>query len=70
VHPPSSTMQRLSRVILRGLGAAMLVGGLYPFWEGLRALDRREFVSAILAVCIGWFVTQAGVELVRPDTAE
>ncbi len=63
-------MQRLSRAILRGLGALLLLAGLYPFWEALRALDRREYVSAILAVCIGWFVLQAGVELVRPDSAE
>jgi len=63
-------MQRFSRAMLRSLGGVLLLAGLYPFWEALRALDRREYVSAILAVCIGWFLLQAGVELLRPDTAE
>ncbi|MBL8604059.1 MAG: hypothetical protein JNK72_19180 [Myxococcales bacterium] len=61
---------RALRVLTRVGGAGLVLAALYPFYMALRALDRREFVSALLAVCIGWFVSQAGVELLRPDTAE
>ncbi len=47
-----------------------MLGAIAPFWEALRALDLRKFVSSFLAVAVGWFVLQAGVELVRPESAE
>ena len=49
---------------------ALLLASLYPYWECLRTLDRRDYVSAMLAGFVGWFLTQAGIELVRPETAE
>ena len=55
---------------MRVFGAALILGAMAPFWEALRSLDRREFVSSFLSVAVGWFVLQAGVELVRPESAE
>ena len=63
-------LPRWLRALTRLLGMLLMAGALAPFWEALRALDRREFVSSFLAVAVGWFVLQAGVELVRPESAE
>ncbi|MBI5513882.1 MAG: hypothetical protein HY909_08950 [Deltaproteobacteria bacterium] len=60
----------LFRVLLRVLGLGLLLGALVPFWSALRALDQREYVSALLATFVGWFLVQAGVELLRPESAE
>jgi hypothetical protein len=68
--PPQRPPRRLTLAVSRVLGIALLVASLYPYWECLRTLDRRDYVSAMLAGFIGWFLTQAGVELVRPETAE
>ncbi len=48
----------------------MLLASLVPFWEALRALDHGDTVSSLLAGFVGWFVCQAGIELVRPESAE
>jgi hypothetical protein len=63
-------LPRWVRTALRVFGAALILGAMAPFWEALRSLDRREFVSSFLSVAVGWFVLQAGVELVRPESAE
>ncbi len=60
----------LFRLLVRFVGIALLVAAMVPFVAVLRALEQREFVSALLATCVGWFLTQAGVELVRPESAE
>lgn len=60
----------LLRFLGRLVGLALLVAAMVPFHAALRALDQREFVSALLATWVGWFITQAGVELVRPESAE
>lgn len=43
---------------------------LVPYWQSLRALDQRDYVSALLAAFVGWFISHAGLELVRPESAE
>lgn len=58
------------RTLGRLLGMLLLAAALWPCWESLRALDRRDYVSALLAAFVGWFMAQAGVELVRPESAE
>jgi hypothetical protein len=63
-------LPRWLRALTRLVGLLLMAGALAPFWEALRALDRREFVSSFLAAAVGWFVLQAGVELVRPESAE
>ena len=70
--PPPSETQRptVLRWVLRVLGVALMLGALYPYWEALRALDRRDYVSSLLAGFVGWIITQAGIELVRPESAE
>ncbi len=70
VQPPPRPPRRLTLAAARALGIALLLASLYPYWECLRTLDRRDYVSAMLAGFVGWFLTQAGVELVRPETAE
>jgi len=69
--PPPPVARRAALVTAtRLLGLALVLGSLYPYWECLRTLDRRDYVSAMLAGFVGWFLTQAGIELVRPETAE
>lgn len=58
------------RWLIRIAGFALVFGALYPFWHSLVALDRREYVSAGLSAIVGWLVTQAGVEFLRPESAE
>ncbi len=70
VQPPQPPPRRVGLAATRGLGIALILASLYPYWECLRTLDRRDYVSAMLAGFIGWFITQAGIELVRPETAE
>jgi hypothetical protein len=68
--PPSVARRAVLVTATRALGLLLLLGSLYPYWECLRTLDRRDYVSAMLAGFVGWFLTQAGIELVRPETAE
>lgn len=65
-----SVMAIVFRWCVRGVGLALVVGALVPYWQALRALDQRDYVSALLAGFVGWFVSHAGLELVRPETAE
>ena len=58
------------RYLLRFVGLGLVVLAAVPFWESLRALDRRDYVSSLLAGFVGWFIVQAGIELVRPESAE
>jgi hypothetical protein len=67
---PKSPSRSLVATLTRLLGLLLLVMSMYPFWECLRTLDRREYVSALLAVFVGWILCQAGIELVRPESAE
>lgn len=62
--------RRLSLAVARALGIALMLAALYPYWECLRTLDRRDYVSAMLAGFVGWILTQAGIDLVRPESAE
>ena len=68
--PSSSAPARVFRWGVRGVGLAMIVASLVPYWQALRSLDQRDYVSAMLAGFIGWFVSHAGIELVRPESAE
>jgi len=68
--PPPVARRAVLLAVSRWLGLALIVVSLYPYWECLRTLDRRDYVSAMLAAFVGWFLTQAGIELVRPETAE
>lgn len=65
-----SVMAIVFRWCVRGVGLALVVVALVPYWQALRALDQRDYVSALLAGFVGWFVSHAGLELVRPETAE
>lgn len=68
--PPSPPPRAALLVAARAIGIVLLLASLYPYWECLRTLDKRDYVSAMLAGFVGWFLTQAGIELVRPETAE
>lgn len=68
--PPPVARRAVLATASRALGLALVIASLYPYWECLRTLDRRDYVSAMLAGFVGWFLTQAGIELVRPETAE
>jgi hypothetical protein len=69
--PPTPTSSRsVTLVLARVVGLCLILASLAPYWECLRTLDRRDYVSAMLAGFVGWFLTQAGIELVRPETAE
>jgi hypothetical protein len=68
--PPPAPPRPALLVAARALGIVLLLAALYPYWECLRTLDKRDYVSAMLAGFVGWFLTQAGIELVRPETAE
>ncbi len=63
-------MSRSLRWLVRVGGFGLVLGALVPFWVALRALDRREYVGAALATVVGWLLTQAGVEFLRPESAE
>lgn len=63
-------MMRNMRWLIRIAGLVIVLAALYPFWHALVALDRREYVSAGLSAMVGWLITQAGVEFLRPDSAE
>ena len=63
-------MSRSRRWLIRFAGFALVLAALLPFWVALRALDRREYVGAALAVLVGWLLAQAGIELLRPESAE
>jgi hypothetical protein len=58
------------RWMLRVTGFVLVAGSLYPYWRALVSLDRREYVAAALSAAVGWLVTKAGVEFVRPESAE
>jgi hypothetical protein len=58
------------RALIRMSGFVLVLGAVYPFWEALRALSHREYVAAGIASAVGWFLTQAGVEFLRPESAE
>ena len=58
------------RWLIRVAGFALVAGAMYPFWTALQALDRREYVHAALSILVGWLITQAGVEFLRPESAE
>ena len=55
---------------VRVVGLGLMVCALVPYWQALRALDHRDYVSALLAGFVGWFISHAGVELVRPESTE
>ncbi len=67
--PPVAQRSALA-LLTRLVGLALVLASMYPYWECLRTLDRRDYVSAMLAGFIGWILTQAGIELVRPESAE
>jgi hypothetical protein len=58
------------RWLIRVTGFFLVLGSLYPFWRALTALDRHDWVSAILATIVGWLTAQAGVDFLRPESAE
>jgi hypothetical protein len=58
------------RVLIRVAGFALTLAATYPFWQALRALDRREYVAALMSTVVGWLITEAGVEFLRPESAE
>ena len=63
-------MARSLRWLLRVGGFALVAGAAYPFLTALRMLDHRDYVGALLATLVGWLITQAGVEFLRPESAE
>ena len=65
-----STAARAFRWAVRFVGLAMIIAALVPYWQALRSLDQRDYVSAMLAGFSGWFVSHAGIELVRPESGE
>lgn len=55
---------------MRATGFALVAVSLVVFYRALAAVDRREFVAAILGAIVGWLTLSAGVEFVRPESAE
>ena len=63
-------MGRAMRWVIRVAGFVLVVLSLYPFFRALQLLDRREYVAAALATVVGALTTRAGVEFLRPESAE
>jgi uncharacterized membrane protein len=63
-------MRRWSDGLVRALGFVLVAVALAMFHRALAAVDRREFIAAILAAIVGWLTLGAGVEFVRPESAE
>jgi len=63
-------MRRWSDGFVRATGFALVAISLVVFFRALAAVDRREFVAAILGTIVGWLTLGAGVEFVRPESAE
>lgn len=64
------SLRAVAAAATRFIGLCLVLAALLPCWEALRALDRRDLVSALFAACVAWIVVQAGVELLRPGSAE
>jgi hypothetical protein len=56
--------------MIRAAGFALIAVSLAMFHRALGSLDRREILSCALATLIGWLTLSAGIEFVRPETAE
>jgi hypothetical protein len=63
-------MQRWSDGLVRALGFALVAVALAMFHKSLAAVDRREFIAAMLAAIVGWLTLGAGVDFIRPESAE
>ncbi len=63
-------MRRWSDSIVRALGFVLVAVALAMFYKALASVDRREFVASILAGIVGWLTLGAGVEFIRPESAE
>lgn len=56
--------------MIRATGFFLVAIALVAFYRALASVDRREFVAAALAAIVGWLTLSAGVEFVRPESAE
>jgi uncharacterized membrane protein len=63
-------MRRWSDGLVRALGFVLVAVSLAMFYRALVAVDRREFVACSLAAVVGWLTLGAGVEFIRPESAE
>ncbi len=63
-------MRRWSDGLVRATGFALVAIALVVFFRALAAVDRREFVAATLGCIVGWLTLGAGVEFIRPESAE
>ncbi len=63
-------MNRSLAGLIRFLGFALIAIALGIFFRALMSVDRREFLGGFLAIVVGWLCLSAGVEFLRPDTAE
>ncbi|MDP3275860.1 MAG: hypothetical protein Q8Q09_11730 [Deltaproteobacteria bacterium] len=55
---------------VRILGIVLVALAMTSFFRAMVAVDRREFVSGVLALLVGWLLLQAGIEFVRSESAE
>lgn len=63
-------MRRWSDGLVRATGFVLVAVSLVVFYRALSAVDRREFVAALLGSIVGWLTLGAGVEFIRPESAE
>jgi len=63
-------MRRWIDGIVRATGLALVAVSLAVFYRALAAVDRRDFIAALLGTIVGWLTLGAGVEFVRPESAE
>jgi hypothetical protein len=63
-------MRRWSDGLVRATGFVLVAVSLVVFYRSLAAVDRREFVAALLGSIVGWLTLSAGVEFIRPESAE
>jgi len=63
-------MNRVFRWLVRFFGFGLVLCAGYPLFLSIKGIDRRDYVSAILSCLVGWLIAQAGIELIRPESAE
>ena len=64
-NPDSSYTHPVRKYFFEALAFILMLGSLVFFYECVRFLTRRDYVSAILLMFIGFAVIRVGAELAR-----
>lgn len=63
--PPGDEDETVRKYFFEALATLLTLGSLVFFYECVRFLSRRDYVSAILLMFIGFAVIRVGAELAR-----